>query len=216
MKPLVVLLGAIAVFVGSVFFLRTNNRAVKPEAAIVETAPARASSENVPVAASPSEVAMPEPPATASAPASVAPERFQNLQPAASLFEELLNVPEKLEDRTVTQRWHKTFADEPIDPTLSSNVEPQMQEAMNKAPGAESYEIVSMACRESTCEILAASRTPELGGQANDQFQMMIGGMTREPWWSTYGFTDSSYTVWSAPDGRAVMAAYMSKKKLPR
>lgn len=184
------------------------------------------STQQVPVASTPSSVstqpsAQPAP-LPASSPAALADskaEKERALPPetrkaVSESIEAMLNLPTT--NKNSVQAWHQAYAAQPLDPSWSSNVEPQLQAHLSvpNQQTPKSFEVLSMECRKSICEIRATALSKELNSQGLDDFQNRVFSMPKEPWWSSYGIVEPMLDASVARDGTLMLVAYVSTQSL--
>lgn len=104
---------------------------------------------------------------------------------------------------------HQRFSEEQPDPSWSPNVEVQLQSYLQNEETRKLFDVVSMGCRKTVCEIRAVAPSKELTAQSMEALQSRIFTMHKESWWTGYGLNVPAFAVTTAPDGRAVMVAYV-------
>lgn len=114
------------------------------------------------------------------------------------------------------QAWHQAHAAQPLDPSWGSNVEPQLQAHLSvpNQQTPKTFDILSMECRKSICEIRATASSKELNSQSLDDFQDRLSSMPKETWWSSYGLVEPMLDVSVALDGTLMLVAYVSSQRL--
>jgi hypothetical protein len=116
--------------------------------------------------------------------------------------------------RTQLQMLHDQFTNEVTDPSWSANVQPQVEGHLKTEDMMKLVDLVSLGCRKTLCEIRAASPSIEMNAQSEREFQIRVANMSKEQWWSAYGFRDPALRIGFGPDGRVVMVAYLSTREL--
>ena len=127
----------------------------------------------------------------------------------AAIFDQLVSPSNSAMPDPVVGMYRR-FAKEQPDPSWSPNVEFQLQSYLQNEAARKLFDVVSMECRATICEIRAVAPSKELTGQSMEALQNRIFGMHKESWWTGYGLNVPAFSVAFAPDGRAVMIAYVA------
>jgi hypothetical protein len=128
---------------------------------------------------------------------------------AAELFDELVSPnPSGMPDPVAA--FHQRFSQETPDPSWSPNVEYQLQSYLQNEETTKLFDIVSMECRKTVCEIRAVAPSKELNAQSLEALNNRIFTMPKESWWTGYGLKVPAVSVTTAPDGRSIMVAHVA------
>ena len=111
---------------------------------------------------------------------------------------------------------HEKFEAEPVDPNWSANVEPSIKDQFDNHPSSQTVDIVSIECRSTICEILAAAKSPAQSQQASEQVQETIYTSPRQSWWTAYGLVDVVTAMTLGDDGRMLVVTYFTKNPVKR
>src|SRR5688500_703251 len=193
MKARIVILIGVAAIVALLVVARESTRAGPEQAG---TSVASAERQPKPMSGA-SPQASELPPAIADAPQ----EQSGNTPKAQEQTEELRApgppVPAEIFDQLVTSNpsdmpnpvgaMHQRFSKEQPDPSWSPNVEFQLQSYLQNEAARKLFDVVSMECRKTICEIRAVAPSKELTGQSMEALQNRIFGMHKESWWTGYG-----------------------------
>lgn len=106
--------------------------------------------------------------------------------------------------------WHQSLGVDEPDPAWSPMAQSQTGSYLASSLGAQ-IEVVSVRCGGAVCELQAASTSAYNNEQATREWQSTMAAMSRESWFSTYGFAAPNSAIWSAPDGRALMVSYLPR-----
>jgi hypothetical protein len=140
-------------------------------------------------------------------PANPAPD----VKPAAELFSGFVEDDPRNVFLPSSVQYHAAVQSEPVDPAWG----PEAADALRKfiaAQYGDRFELPLVDCRQDLCELRVAGRVG--GDQLADMqdFQQLVERMKQEPWWSALEFDQQTGMIGTAPDGRALLLYFFSRK----
>jgi hypothetical protein len=127
--------------------------------------------------------------------------------PGLSVEHASLLLPSPLGREPVTvPELHAKFAAEPKEPNWAYKME-EVLGGFIKGPRTDvAFDIVSIECRKTMCEILAFGNTPN----AQERWQSIGAEMAQQEWWSGFRGNATSYT---SQNGRTVLATILQRAR---
>jgi len=133
------------------------------------------------------------------------------VMPAAELFSGFVEDDPRNVFLPSSVQYHAAVQSEAVDPAWG----PAAAEALRTFVAAQygnRFELPLVDCRQDLCELRVAGQVG--GDQLADMqdFQQLVGQMKEEPWWSALEFDQQTGMIGTAPDGRALLLYFFSRK----
>jgi hypothetical protein len=119
----------------------------------------------------------------------------------------------------------RTFDQENPDPDWSGPSAQQIEATLGQWVAAlpddvrDHIQIIHIECRETFCQILAADNDPASQSQranSSQEWQQAIATLPQQPWWSEFGFVDSTTAVNNdTADGYLLYQTYLRREVQP-
>jgi hypothetical protein len=175
---------------------------------LTSTAPAPPSNRQSSTAGpAPPAVATPKSPpaATAAAPAN------PDVKPAAELFSGFVEDDPRTVFLPSSVHYHAAVQSESVDPAWGPAAAEALRNFVATRYGNR-FELPLVDCRQDLCELRVAGQVG--GDQLADMqdFQQLVQDMKRESWWTALEFDQQTGMIGTAPDGRALLLYFFSRK----
>ena len=131
--------------------------------------------------------------------------------PAAELFSGFVDDDPHNVFLPSSVQYHAAVQSETVDPAWG----PAAAEALRNFVATQygnRFELPLVDCRQDLCELRVAGQVG--GDQLADMqdFQQLVERMKQEPWWSALEFDQQTGMIGTAPDGRALLLYFFSRK----
>lgn len=152
-----------------------------------------------------------DPAATRSAIQSASPVPVPDVKPAADLFSGFVDDDPSVVFLPSSVQYHAALESETVDPSWGPAAADALRNAITAHYG-DRFELPLVDCRQDLCELRVAGRVG--GDQLADMqdFQQLVSMMKAEPWWLALGFDQQTGMIGTAPDGRALLLYFFSRK----
>jgi len=175
---------------------------------LTPSTPARPSDENSAKAATTAagnEAATSPPDTTPSMPT------VPDVKPAAELFSGFVDDDPRNVFLPSSVQYHAGVQSESVDPAWGPAAADALRNFVATQYGNR-YELPLVDCRQDLCELRVAGQVG--GDQLADMqdFQQLVERMKQEPWWSALEFDQQTGMIGTAPDGRALLLYFFSRK----
>lgn len=107
---------------------------------------------------------------------------------------------------------HIAFESEPRDASWADFVEPRLRFYLAGQQGSSNFNVTSLQCRSSMCEVLAVNRSSQGTENDTDRWQSIIFSMKRERWFAEAQIQEPMMEFGIVDNGRVAILTYLIRK----
>jgi hypothetical protein len=106
--------------------------------------------------------------------------------------------------------WQKRFDSDAPSSNWSAMTEAQLTSSVSNF-GMTDVEVVGVSCKETICEIQAASTSGDNAQEAALEWQSMMSTISNANWWTTFSLGEPNTAILGGDDGRSLIISYISR-----